>query len=140
MPVGRAASAAMVAVWLAGEGCTALREIPRGEYAAAPERRNARLVTREGLRYELDFVRVEGDTLVGFRRRELEGPIDEYATVRVPLDEVESFSTRSVDWRRTTLLGGGAVAVLAVVALKKALGDRGQDSSGGAPGGGKGIP
>ena len=67
-------------VWIAGEGCSTLREIPRGEYASVAERKNVRLTTREGLHYELDFVKVQGDTLIGYRRQDVEGPIDEFAT------------------------------------------------------------
>ncbi len=134
--LGRAGSAALLLLWVSGEGCTAMREIPRGEYAAAGERKNVRLVTREGLHYELDYVKVEGDTLVGFRRREVEGPIDEFATLRVPLDDVGSLTTRQLDWTRTSLVGGGVIAVLAVLGLRKAAQDNGTESSGGgkAPG------
>ena len=136
---GRAGSAALLLLWVAGEGCTAIREIPRGQYAAVAERKNVRLVTREGLHYELDFVRIEGDTLVGFRRRDVEGPIDEFVTLRVPLDDVQGLSTRDVDWKRTSIIGGGVVAVLAVLGLRKIIQDNGSESSGGSPGGGK-IP
>ena len=79
--------AAGYAAWLLGAGCTALREIPRGEYAAVPERQHVRLQTQEGLIYEFDYVRVEGDSLAGYRRRDLPGPVDDYATLRVPLEE-----------------------------------------------------
>lgn len=135
---GRAASAAVLLLWLAGQGCTAIREIPRGEYAAAGERKNVRLITREGLHYELDYIRVQGDTLFGYRRRDVQGPIDEFATVRVPLDDVQALSTHQTDWKRTAIIGGGVVAVLAAIGLAKALIDNSTGSSGGTgknPGG-----
>jgi hypothetical protein len=134
---GRALLATGLLLWIAGAGCTTLREIPRGEYAAVGERRNVRLVTRDGLRYELDFVRFEADTLAGFRRREQEGPIEEFGTVRVPLEDVASLSTRDPDWLRSGLIGGAAILGLAVVGLTRG-GDGGPDSSfpGKPPGGG----
>lgn len=125
-------------VWIAGEGCSTLREIPRGEYASVAERKNVRLTTREGLHYELDFIKVQGDSLIGYRRQDVEGPIDEFATLQVPLDDVQTLSTRGMDWKRTGIVGGGVVAVLAVLGLRKALTDDGSSSSGGTgkdPGG-----
>src|SRR5258706_13609376 len=74
----RRASLSLLALWLAGSGCTSLREIPRGEYGARTERRDVRLVTREGLKYEFDYMRVEGDTLFGYRHREVESPVEEF--------------------------------------------------------------
>jgi hypothetical protein len=133
---GRALCAAMLLLWIGTEGCTAMREIPPGEYAAVGERKNVRLMTREGLHYELDFIRVQGDTVIGYRRRDQDGPIDEYATVQVALDDVESLSTRSIDWKRTTLVGGSLTAVLAVVGIRAGL-VGGSDQSGVGPGGGK---
>lgn len=134
--IGRAGSAALLLLWVAGEGCTAMREIPRGEYASTAERKNVRLTTREGLHYELDYVKVEGDTLVGFHRRDVEGPIDEFTTLRVPLDDVQALSTRQLDWVRTGIIGGSVVAVLAVLGLRKLANDNSTDTSGGgkAPG------
>jgi hypothetical protein len=138
MRVRRAGSAALMLVWIAGEGCSTLREIPRGEYASVAERKNVRLTTREGLHYELDFIKVQGDSLIGYRRQDVEGPIDEFATLQVPLDDVQTLSTRGMDWKRTGIVGGGVVAVLAVLGLRKALTDDGSSSSGGTgkdPGG-----
>jgi len=38
----------MLAVWLAGSGCTALREIPRADYVERVPERPVRIVTRAG--------------------------------------------------------------------------------------------
>jgi hypothetical protein len=138
MGVRRAGSAALLLLWIAGEGCTAIREIPRGEYASVGERKNVRLTTREGLHYELDYVKVQGDSLIGYRRRDVEGPIDEFIQLQLPLDDVQTLSTRTLDWKRTGLVGGGAVAVVAVLGLRKIIQNNGNDSSGGTgkdPGG-----
>jgi hypothetical protein len=134
----RAGAAALLLIQVTGEGCTAIREVPRGEYASVAERKNVRLTTREGLHYELDYAKIEGDSLVGFRRRDVEGPVDEFVTLRVPLDDVQTLSTRELDWTRTGLIGGGVVAVLAFLGLRKIVQDNSSDSSGGTgkdPGG-----
>ena len=73
-----AARMAVCVLWLLGTGCTALKEIPRSEYAAQPERKNVRVHTRDGLVYEFDHVRVEADTLVGFRRQDVAGTFEEF--------------------------------------------------------------
>jgi hypothetical protein len=103
---------AVSALWLSSAGCTALREIPRGEYASRPQIRHVRMVTREGLTYEFDYIQVGGDSLVGYRRRDVQGPADEYASMSLPLEEVTKLSARSVDWTRTGLVGGGVIAAL----------------------------
>src|SRR4051794_14197533 len=101
-----------VGVWLmlcaigCGTGCTALRELPRSEYAARPERQHVRVETTEGLKYEFDYVRVENDSLTGFKEQESEGPLTEVSTLRMPLDDVRALSTRQIDWYRTGLAGG----------------------------------
>lgn len=130
----RRARLAACALWLAGSGCTSLREIPRGEYGAIPERKDVRLVTRAGLKYEFDYVRIEGDTLLGYRRKDVEGPIDEFGTMRVALDDVGGLEARRLDWLRTGLVGAGVVAVVVSAGLIKNRGDQG------GPGGGTGKP
>ena len=140
MRPGRLGYAALLLLFVTGEGCSAMREIPRGEYAAAAERKNVRLTTKEGLRYELDFAKVDGDTLLGYRRRDVEGPVEELATLKVPLDDVQTLSTRQLDWVRTGLIGGSVVAVLAVITLRKLTQDNSTDTSGGGPTGDKTGP
>jgi len=129
---GPALSGALAALWLLGSGCTALREIPRGEYGDQPERKDVRLVTREGLQYDFDYVRIDGDTLTGFRRRDVEGPVEEYGSMRVALDAVRSLEARRVDWVRTGLIGGSVAAGVTAAALAR----RGSDN---APGNSPGV-
>ena len=107
----------VAAAWLTSSGCTALREIPRSEYAAVPQRDHVRVETREGLIYEFDYVRVQGDSLVGYRRRDVEGPVEDFVTVPVALDAVGRLSSRGVDWYRTGLIGGGVLAGVIVAGL-----------------------
>ena len=98
-------------------GCSTFREIPRSDYAAHPALRNVRVVTRDTLKYEFESARVTADTLTGFHRRDTGGPIDEYDTVRLPLDQVSSLRVRRTDWYRTGLIGGLAVATVVVAGL-----------------------
>ncbi len=129
--------AACSLVWLLGTSCTAVREIPRGDYASRAERRHVRVFTHDGLEYEFDYVKFESDTLTGYRRRDTEGPVEDYATLRIPLDDVERMSARGVDWYRTGLIGCGFVATVVAYGLSTA----GKDSNGSESGGGKGgIP
>ncbi len=126
MNVRRGWHLVMLLGWVAGSGCTALREIPRSDYAARVRDRPIRVMTREGLRYELDGAKIEADTLTGYRRRDVQGPIDEFDTLRLPLDEVATISARRIDWYRTGLVGGLSMAALVAVAL-------GRKKSGGGP-------
>ena len=84
-------------ITLAATGCTALRDIPRDQFGARPERKNVHIETRDGLVYEFDYVRLQGDSLVGFRRRDVEASVDEFATVPMPLEDVTHMSARGVD-------------------------------------------
>ena len=116
-------------------GCTSLRELPRSEYAARPERKHVRLLTTEGLVYEFDFIRLAGDTLVGYRQQSAaEGPFEEFGSLRVPLREIQTLSTRSVDWYRTGLIGGGLLAAVVVAGLSTSGDDSSGDQSGGTGG------
>src|SRR5205823_5164643 len=103
--------------WLLASGCTSLREIPRSDFSVAKERRDVRVETRDGLIYEFDFARVRNDSLIGYHRRDLEGSTDDFATVDIPLGEINHFSSRGVDWFRTGLIGGGALAAVIVGGL-----------------------
>lgn len=103
--------------WSIGSGCTALREIPRSDYVAHAQGRPIRVVTNEGLSYELDAAKVEADTLEGYRRRDVEGPIDEFDTIRLPLDQVASISARRIDWYRTGVVGGLSMAAIVIGAV-----------------------
>jgi len=122
----------VASLWLLGTGCTALREIPPSQYAAAPERRHVRVVTRAGLSYEFDFVKVAGDSLLGYRRRDVGGPAEDYATLAVPLEDVARLSARGVDWYRTGLIGGGVLAAVVAAGLSaRSDNSSGSETSGG---------
>ena len=120
MKISRAACIAASGLWLLGTGCTALREIPRGEYAALPERKDVRIHTRDGLVYEFDYARILSDSLVGFRRRDVEGSLEDFASHRVALEDIDQLSVRGVDWYRTGLVGGGALVAIVIGGLSAA--------------------
>jgi hypothetical protein len=117
MRIGGVLRAACACLWLAGSGCTALREIPRSDYAARPERRRVRVQTRDGRLYEFDSARFDSDSLYGTTRRDVEGPTDEIATFSLALDDVSRISSREVDWYRTGLVGGGVIAGVVAAGL-----------------------
>ncbi len=131
----RALRVACALLSLVSAGCTALREIPRGEYAARDERRDVRVVTQEGLEFEFDYAHFQGDSLVGYRRRDTEGSFDEYAVLRIPFEDVKSLSARVVDWYRTGLIGGGVVVAGVTAGLASKGNDPTRDTSGGGGGG-----
>jgi hypothetical protein len=120
--------------WLAATGCTALREVPRSEYAARPERKHVRVTTGEGLIYEFDYVRVEGDTLRGFRERDTEGPITDLAVLPIAFADIATLSVRGIDWYRTGIVGGGAIAVAVAAGLAHSNPSNGDGESGGGKG------
>ncbi len=139
MTLSRTLRLGVLLAWTASTGCMTLREIPRQEYGAVQERKNVRVVTQEGLLYEFDWADVVGDTLVGYRNRlEVEGPVDQLAQVRLPVDDVRSLSARGIDWRRTAIVGGGVVAGALAVSLSQSL--RHADTSSGSSGGHKPPP
>jgi hypothetical protein len=125
LKTGSTARLAAAALWLAASGCTALREVPRSQYAAQPERRNVRVMTRDSLQYEFERARFAADSLVGYHRRDVEGPVEEYSTVKLALDDVSRLTTRRVDWYRTGLIGGVGLAAILAAALSRAGGDGG---------------
>ncbi len=136
----RRALRACAVACLVTTGCTSLREIPTSEYTAQANRKDLRLVTKDGLEYQFDYAQVTGDTLVGYRRRDVEGPFDDFAVLHLPLSDVSQMEARKVDWTRTSLVGGGIIAVgLAIGFAVKNATSNGSESSGGAKGGG-GIP
>lgn len=107
----------MALAWLLAGGCTSLRELPRDDYAARPERKHVAVTTRDGRLQEFDYARFGPDTLVGFVRVDTEGAVDEFATVPVPLDDIVKLSARRLDWYRTALVGGVALAAVVAAAL-----------------------
>jgi hypothetical protein len=129
--------ACIAAVTLLGTGCTTLREIPRGQFTSKGQRENVRVVTQDGLVYDFEWIEIREDTLHGYKRRDVEGRFDEIASLAVPVAEVAQMSRRTVDWYRTTLIGGGVVAA----ALLAGVGSRAEEPAPGtSSGGGAGRP
>ncbi len=125
--------------WLGAQGCTSLRELPRRNYAALAERKGVRVETRDRLVYEFDYATFDPDSMTGFRHRnDIEGPVDQVAVVRVALEDIEHLSTRSVDWYRTGLVGGGVLAAVIVAGLAKQ--NAGSSDGGSSGGGGPRLP
>lgn len=116
---------------LIATGCTTLREIPRAHYSQQPERPHVRILTREGLVYEFDYARVTNDSLVGFRRRDVGGRVEQFDSLPLALDEVTRMSVRSIDWYRTSLIGGGVALTAAIAGLAVANNNGEGGSSGG---------
>jgi hypothetical protein len=107
-------------VCLSATGCSTMQVLPRGEYAALPERRGVVAELRDGRTYKFDFARFGPDSMIGHRLAETEGPIEQYFTVAIPLDSLDKLSARRTSWLRTGLIAGGvAVAAVTTVAAKK---------------------
>ena len=114
----RAEGAVVLALLLAANGCTALREIPRSDYGQVHERHGVRVETRDGLIYEFDYASFTADSLTGYRNRtEMEGPVDQMVALRLSLDDIDHLTTRKVDWMRTGLIGGTVLATVLVAGL-----------------------
>lgn len=137
MKTSRGLCAAVLACYLAATGCTTLREIPRGQYALSGERKAVRVTTRDGLIYEFDYATFDADSMQGFRhRQDVEGPLDQLATVHFALEDIAHLESRGVDWYRTSLVGGGVLAGVLAVGLTAAA--RHANDGGGSSGGGGG--
>ena len=133
----RAAAVAALTVWCAASGCTTLQEIPRNEYNLGGERRGIRVMTRDSLQYEFDYVVVANDTLTGFRRQDEVGSVAAYASMAFPVDSIEKLASRRVDWYRTTLVGGVGILAVAGAGLAKNAATRGAGEGNGSGGGGR---
>ena len=134
----RAQSAAVLALWLAGNGCTTLREIPRSDYGQVQERHGVRVETRDGLVYDFDYASFTADSLTGYRQQsDVEGPVDQTVSFKLALDDIEHLTTRKVDWYRTGLIGGTVLATVLVAGLNGAAkpAEPSSTSSGGGKGG-----
>ena len=121
----------MALSWLAGSGCSTLREIPRSEYDAREQRRDVRVEMSDGRVFEFDEVHVEGDTLTGYRRQDTEESVDAFATVRLPLEDVGHLRARAVDWYKTGLLSVGILGVVVVAGLSISANNNTDTSSSG---------
>ena len=111
------AAGVLLCTMLAGTGCAMLRELPRSEYGARAERKRVRVQTTEGLVYEFDYAQIANDTLTGYRERDVAGPVSEFGTLRLPLESVSTMAVREIDWYRTGLVGGGALAAIVAAGL-----------------------
>jgi len=131
---GRTSRGLVVGILLAANGCTALRELPPSEYAAQNERRDVVMETVDGERVEFQSIKVQGDTLTGWRDRkdtELPAPAKDPDGNLIPeppplpeerqvmLDRVAKLSVKQVSWKRTGLLFAPMVAGLIVYALTR---------------------
>ncbi len=134
MKASRSTRCGAVLLFLLASGCTALREIPRNQYAVKSERKSFRVETVEGLRYDFDYASFRADSVTGYRRRDTEGMFDEFDSLDLPLERVQRVSVRRVDWYRTGLLGGSAIAVVVGAALTRNGPTDVPDDGGGRPG------
>ena len=122
------------ALGLLATGCTTMKDVPRSDLNAKPERQNVRVVTTQGLEYIFDFARVNGDTLVGYRRRDVPGRNETYDTLPIPFDDLSHVTARAVDWKRTGLISVAAVGTALAVGLH--VSNNGDSGSGEGSGGG----
>jgi len=132
MSTTRVLRLAVLAAWLVSNGCMTLREVPRAQLGAHAERNRVRVETREGLHYEFDYATFAADTLTGYRSRpDVEGPVDQVASFKIPFDQLQTVETRQLDWRRTGLVGGTLVAAVIAAGLGAAHHDTPATSGGG---------
>ena len=132
---GRTGRGLVVLLLLAANGCTAMREVPRSEYAAQEDRRDVVVETVDGERVEFESIKVQGDTLTGWRERkdeELPPPAKDEDGKLIPepppplpeerqvmLDRVAKLSMKQVSWKKTSLVFAPMVAGLIVYALTR---------------------
>ncbi|MBI5168909.1 MAG: hypothetical protein HZA61_05450 [Candidatus Eisenbacteria bacterium] len=118
MNVRRLVTWVMLVAYAGANGCTALREVPRAELAAKPERKGVHVLTRDSLAYDFDYATFGPDSLTGYRdRNDLEGVVTETAVHRIALDDVEQLRARRIDWYRTGLVYGGALVAVVAAGL-----------------------
>jgi|SRR5215470_459050 len=110
----------MAALWLWTSGCTVLREVPPGEYATKAERKNVKVVTQSGARYDFELARFGPDSLKGLQHHESDSEFEEFDQVALPLEDVKKVEARRVDWYRTGLIGGVGLAAILAAALSRA--------------------
>lgn len=104
-------------------GCTALRELPRDQYAVRPERAHVVVHTREGARQDFDLARFSADSLTGYLRSRGDDPAQAYdAFPPLALDGVSRIATRQVDWYRTGLVTGVILGAIVAAALSRSDG------------------
>jgi hypothetical protein len=121
-------------------GCSVNREIPRGEYAAKPEREHVVVKTRAGGQYQFDRVQVRADSLYGQKQLDVEGSFDTYQTTALALDDITALTVRKLDWFKVGLVAGVAAAVVLAAVLTQPNNDSSDTGSGGGPCGSRGCP
>lgn len=127
---GRVARGAMALLLMAQTGCTALRAIPVTSYGESGTRRDVVAETTDGRRLEFEEAHAEGDTLVGYRRAD-EDTTRTLGETRLPFEQITKLSRKSVDWRRTGLIGGAVIAGAVVYGLTRQKDDTPVDTGGG---------
>ena len=142
MKAGRTGRMLVVMAMLLANGCTALRELPRSEYAAQEERRDVVVESTDGERMEFESIQVRGDTLTGWTEkkpdekeeppvRNEDGGIEvtqqplSFEEKQIMLDRVAKLSTKQVSWKKTGLLFAPVVAGLVVYALTRSESEEG---------------
>ncbi len=158
MKAGRTGRMLMVGAMLLANGCTALKELPRTEYAAQAERRDVVIESDSGEKLEFESIKVQGDTLTGWSEKKADDkPRNDDPPVRseegtqpteptqpslsfeerqIMLDRVAKMSVKQVSWKRTGLIGG----VLVAGAVAYLLSRSGDDEVAPPDGGGKPPP
>jgi len=136
MKVSRPMAAVLLMAWTLSSGCTTMREIPPAQYNARPERSGLRVETRDGLVYTFDYATFDPDSLTGYHSRsEVEGTLDQVAVVSIALSDIQHLTSRSVNWTRTGLVGGGVIVGLIAAGVTAAhRNDNGSNTSGGGKG------
>lgn len=133
----------VVSCLVVATGCSSLAQVPRGDFAAVPERRAVLVHTDAGEQYSFDRATFTADSLtgVGYQQRTVlladgQPSVEEVATeVRLPLDRIVSLQEKRRDWGRTAKWGLGAAGAAAFVI---AVGTNAINDDGAKPGGGKG--
>lgn len=116
-----------------------MRELPRSEWAVAPQRKNVEVETRAGERYAFDTAHFSSDSLTGYRHVETEGAFDQVEAKAVPLDQVARLQARRIDWYRTGLIGGVVIAAILAASLSQ-IGDGNDGTTGDGPCGPRPCP
>ena len=106
-------------------GCSTMRELPRDQYAAKPERSNVRIETEAGAKHEFERIQVTADSLTGLSPRPSEGNFNGYDATSMRLADVRKMSARMIDWYRTGLILG--VGVAAAIGLEWRQGGTGTE-------------
>jgi hypothetical protein len=128
--IARGSRAAIAALWIVASGCSAMRELPRAEWAAAPERKDVEIETSSGERYVFETARFSADSLTGYRQRPGDGVFEQVDATALPLERVTRLQARRIDWYRTGLIGGVVLAGILAASLSQLGGGDGSTDGG----------